>query len=72
MNSLFNKLCQPLTASLSVVRRSLSVAQIVQAVQIVEIVQVAKIHLLPFFAFPYSLTFSTPLTNLAFPLCLAP
>jgi hypothetical protein len=45
MNSLFNELCQLLTAYLSVVRRPLSVAQIVQ---IVEIVQVAKIHRLSF------------------------
>jgi len=41
MNSLFNELCQPLTAYLSMVRRVLSDAQIVQ---IVEIVQVAKIY----------------------------
>jgi hypothetical protein len=51
MNSLFNELCQPLTAYLSVVRGPLSVAQIVQTLQIVEIVQVVKIHRLPFLLF---------------------
>jgi hypothetical protein len=42
MNSLFNELCQPLTAILSVVSRPLSVAQIVQLIEIVQTVKIVE------------------------------